>query len=112
MSGAVPDEGPVASSTVRAKAEALALLAHGGGGRWGWVVANITVRNLDDEVQRRLKQRAATHGRSMEAEARAILTSALARGGLARAWLEATSELRGPDLTLPPRTAPRQVDLG
>jgi len=78
----------------------------------GWVVANITVRNLDDEVQRRLKQRAAAHGRSMEAEARAILTSALARGGLARAWLEATSELRGPELTLPARTAPRQVDLG
>ena len=82
-------------------------------GTWrGWVVANITVRNLDDEVHRRLKQRAATHGRSMEAEARAILTSALARGGLARAWLDATGELRGPDVTLPPRTAPRQVDLG
>jgi plasmid stability protein len=75
-------------------------------------VANITVRNLDDEVHRRLKQRAATHGRSMEAEARAILTSALARGGLARAWLDATGELRGHDVTLPPRTAPRQVDLG
>ncbi len=75
-------------------------------------MANITVRNLDDEVQRRLKQRAATHGRSMEAEARAILTSALSRRGLARAWLEATSDLRGPEIELPPRTAPRHVDVG
>jgi plasmid stability protein len=75
-------------------------------------MANITVRNLDDEVQRRLKQRAAAHGRSMEAEARAILTGALARGGLARAWIEATSDLRGQDIPLPPRSAPRQVELG
>jgi len=75
-------------------------------------VANITVRNLDDEVQRRLKQRAVAHGRSMEAEARAILTVALARGGLARAWVDATAHLRGEDLVLPVRSAPRQVDLG
>ena len=75
-------------------------------------MANITVRNLDDEVQRRLKKRAAAHGRSMEAEARAILTGALARGGFARAWLEATSDLRGPDIELPPRSTPRKVDLG
>ncbi len=75
-------------------------------------MANITVRNLDDEVQRRLKQRAAAHGRSMEAEARAILTGALARGGLARAWVDATSSLRGEDIPLPARSVPRQVELG
>lgn len=40
-------------------------------------MANITVRNLDDEVQRRLKQRAADHGRSMEVEARSILNAAM-----------------------------------
>ena len=76
------------------------------------MVANITVRNLDDEVQRRLKQRAAEHGRSMEAEARSILTAALARGGLARAWVEATEDLRGEQIPLPQRSVPRKVDLG
>lgn len=75
-------------------------------------MANITVRNLDDEVQRRLKRRAATHGRSMEAEARAILTAAVTRGGLAAAWVEATAGLRGDDVPIPPRSAPRAVDLG
>lgn len=74
-------------------------------------MANITVRNLDDEVQKRLKQRAAEHGRSMEAEARSILTAALARGGLAQAWVEATEDLRGDEIPLPERSAPRQVDL-
>ena len=75
-------------------------------------MANITVRNLDDEVQRRMKQRAAEHGRSMEAEVRSILTAALTRGGLAQAWVEATEDLRGDELLLPERSAPRKVDLG
>jgi plasmid stability protein len=34
----------------------------------------ITIRNLDEQVKRRLRVIAAEHGRSMEAEARAILT--------------------------------------
>jgi len=75
-------------------------------------VANITVRNLDDEVQRRLKKRATDHGRSMEAEVRSILTAACTQGGLARAWVEATRGLRGEEVPLPGRSAPRQVDLG
>lgn len=75
-------------------------------------MANITVRNLDDEVQRRLKQRAAEHGRSMEAEVRSILTAALTRGGLGQAWVEATEDLRGEEIPLPERSAPRKVDLG
>ena len=37
-------------------------------------MASITIRNLDDRVKKRLRQRAADHGRSLEAEARAILT--------------------------------------
>ncbi len=77
----------------------------------GRAMANITVRNLDDEVQRRLKRRAAEHGRSMEAEARAILTAALTRGGLATAWVAATENLRGDDIPIPPRSTPRAVDL-
>lgn len=35
-------------------------------------MASITIRNLDDDVKRRLRVRAAEHGRSME-EAREIL---------------------------------------
>lgn len=40
-------------------------------------MATVTVRGLDEEVRRRLKIRAATNNRSMEAEARAILTEAV-----------------------------------
>jgi len=36
-------------------------------------MAMLTVRNLPDEVHRALRVRAATHGRSIEAEVRAIL---------------------------------------
>ncbi len=36
-------------------------------------MASITIRNLDDDVKRRLRVRAAVHGRSMEEEARDIL---------------------------------------
>ena len=36
-------------------------------------MAMLTVRNLPDEVHRALRVRAARHGRSIEAEARAIL---------------------------------------
>ena len=40
-------------------------------------MAMITVRNLDPVVHARLRERAARHGRSMEAEARAVLTDAV-----------------------------------
>ena len=36
-------------------------------------MATITIRNLDEEVKRRLRLRGAQNGRSMEAEARIIL---------------------------------------
>ncbi len=75
-------------------------------------MATITVRNLDDEVQRRLKRRAARHDRSMEAEARAILSAAVLEGDFVRTWLDATRDLRGQDLPLPERSAPRDIDLG
>ena len=41
-------------------------------------MATLNIRNLPDEVHRRLRVRAAEHGRSMEAEARAILSAACA----------------------------------
>ena len=40
---------------------------------------NLIVRNIDEELALALKQRAAAHGRSAEAEHREILRSALKR---------------------------------
>ena len=40
-------------------------------------MAAVTIRNLPDEVHRALKQRAAQHQRSAEAEMRAILAEAV-----------------------------------
>ena len=42
-------------------------------------VSSITIRNLEESVKRRLRMRAAQHGRSMEEEARHILRAALAQ---------------------------------
>ena len=39
-------------------------------------MAQLLVRNLDDDIKARLQRRAAAHGRSMEEEARAILRAA------------------------------------
>jgi plasmid stability protein len=74
-------------------------------------MATITVRNLDDEVQLRIKKRAAANNRSMEAEARAILSAAVGAQGFGAAWIEATRGLRGDDLPIPPRSAARELDL-
>jgi plasmid stability protein len=40
-------------------------------------MASITIRKLDDQVKAKLRIRAAEHGRSMEEEAREILSSAI-----------------------------------
>src|ERR1700727_3002267 len=42
-------------------------------------MADLLVRGVDDEIVRALKERAGAHGRSAEAEHRAILSAALAR---------------------------------
>lgn len=39
--------------------------------------ATLTIRNLDDDVKQKLRLRAASHQRSMEAEARDILARAV-----------------------------------
>jgi plasmid stability protein len=44
-------------------------------------MAMMTVRNISDEVHRALRMRAAQHGRSMEAEVREILESAVSPAG-------------------------------
>jgi plasmid stability protein len=53
-------------------------------------MATLVIRDLDDEVKARLRVQAAEHGRSMEAEARAILAAAV-RGRARRASRAATS---------------------
>jgi antitoxin FitA len=45
-------------------------------------VAQLIVRNVDDDLVRRLKRRAAEHGRSAEEEHRQLLRSALRSDGL------------------------------
>jgi plasmid stability protein len=50
-------------------------------------MATLTIRNVDETVKRRLQVRAALNGRSMEAEARAILT----------AYVEDTPKALGPE---------------
>jgi plasmid stability protein len=77
-------------------------------------MATLTIRNLDQAVKERLRIRAAEHGRSMEAEARRILQTAL--GESARAPERNLYEriharfaaLGGVDLELPPRTPVRE----
>jgi antitoxin FitA len=67
-------------------------------------------------VKQRLQSRAARHGRSMEAEARAILTEAVQEpvdsAGLFTALLDRFGELGGIDLELPDRAeAARAADF-
>jgi plasmid stability protein len=45
-------------------------------------VAQLIVRNVDDDLVRRLKRRAAEHGRSTEEEHRQLLRAALRSDGL------------------------------
>lgn len=47
-------------------------------------MASITIRNLDDDLKRRLRVRAAENGRSMEQEVREILHQALGPPSAAR----------------------------
>jgi len=79
-------------------------------------IAALSIRNLDETVKRRLLLRAARHGRSMEAEARAILTEAVSEpadsAGLFTALLDQFGRLGGVELELPERDeAPRAADF-
>jgi plasmid stability protein len=60
------------------------------------VMGNLTIRNVDDELLARLKERAKANDRSMEGEARAILRGTLGAGDtMTVKW----SELASYDLT-------------
>ena len=75
-------------------------------------MANITIRNLDDDVKTRLRMRAAENGRSMEEEARRILREAVRRKpsvqNLARSIRSRFAPLGGVELELPPRGPGRE----
>jgi len=75
-------------------------------------VAALNIRNLDETVKRRLQVRAARHGRSMEAEVRAILADAVREPD--SAWpvttrLDRFGTLGGVDLNLPRREEPARA---
>ncbi len=80
-------------------------------------MAAISVRDLDETVASRMKVRAARHGRSMEAEVRAILTDAVAADSappfnLAQAVRERFIAIGGIDLDIAPRRdMPRPATL-
>ena len=72
-------------------------------------MATITIRNLDEKVKRRLQVRAALNGRSMEAEAREVLSDlftdvpAARKGGLGTAIHKRFAKFGGVELQIPPR---------
>lgn len=76
----------------------------------------MSIRNIDERVMRLLRLRAARHGRSMEAEVRAILVASVDEPddapGMLDAFIDRFAELGGVELALPPRaTAPRAPDF-
>ena len=71
-------------------------------------MASITIRQLPEATKRKLKIRAAEHGRSMEQEAREILQTELARTSeppkdVVKAIRDIFEPLGGVDLEIPPR---------
>jgi len=76
-------------------------------------MASITIRQLEETIKKRLRLRAAQHGRSMEDEARRILRVALtpqeARApNLALEIRRRFEPLGGLELQLPPRQGMRE----
>jgi plasmid stability protein len=73
------------------------------------LMATITIRNLDEKIKRRLQVRAAINGRSMEAEARELISGQLTdvpaepRVGLGTAIHRGFAALGNVELELPPR---------
>ena len=76
-------------------------------------MASITIRRLDETVKTKLRVRAASHGRSMEEEAREILKAGLLakrlpRLNLAESIRRYVDPLGGVELSLPPREVVRR----
>jgi plasmid stability protein len=73
-------------------------------------MVTLTIRDLDDDLNARLRLRAAQHGRSVEDEARSILRAALANhvegdsgASLYAAIRDHVKNFRGVELDLPMR---------
>jgi antitoxin FitA len=80
-------------------------------------MAAMTIRNIDETLKTRLRIRAATHGRSMEDEARDILRAALSTEiprprDLGQAIRARFAESGGVDLPELPREPVREPDVG
>ncbi|MFS3137359.1 FitA-like ribbon-helix-helix domain-containing protein [Gluconacetobacter sacchari] len=80
-------------------------------------MAVMTIRNIDDSLKKRLRLRAAQHGRSMEEEARDILRAALSTEASLSVDAGQTihqrfARLGGVDLPVVAREAIRDVDFG
>lgn len=79
-------------------------------------MASLMIRGLDDDVKARLRVQAAEHGRSMEAEARELLSAALTgrrpARGLGTFIADQFSQVGGIEVDLPPRhESARAVDF-
>lgn len=79
-------------------------------------MADLSIRNLDDSVRDRLRTRAASHGRSMESEVRAILIEAVTEptesSGLLAAVMDRFAGLGGIEVEIPQRSTPvRSADF-
>ena len=82
-------------------------------------MTGMTIRNLDDQLKKRLRIRAASRGRSMEEEAREILRAALSaephqgRYNLAESIRGRVAKIGGVELDIPAREPIREaVDFG
>ena len=60
-------------------------------------MAVLTIRNIEDSVKERLRVRAATHGRSMEEDARVILRRAVAGVDGAALWALSRQQIGNAD---------------
>jgi plasmid stability protein len=80
-------------------------------------MASITIRNLDENVKKRLRRQAAENGRSLESEAREILSrNAVATKpktglDLIRGIREVVEKYGGVELELPSRKSTRPVNI-
>lgn len=76
-------------------------------------MASLSIRKLDDDTYRRLQQRAAQHGVSMEEEARQILRKAVSPPQrLGDFFLEVFGEKNGAELDLRPQKPHEPIQLG
>jgi len=76
-------------------------------------MATLTIRRLDDSVKARLRVRAAQHGRSMEEEARLVLSAALSEDrtrplNLAESIRRLVEPFGGVELEIAPREPVRE----